>query len=110
MTSSEPGGSRDGGPGLHWPRIIRMAFKPSHPKVTEERIKARANACQTLALTIIGLSILAPAITQPAKIDMWVMIAGALVAGFLLVATQIILGYLPNPNPVPAQEEDKSHG
>lgn len=96
---------------MKWPQVIRTGFKPAHPKVTEERIKARANACQTLALTIIGLSILAPAITQPNDSDVWVMIAGALVAGFLLVVSQAILGYLPDPNPAPRpKEEDELHG
>ncbi len=108
MTSTDPGPPPGEGGGARWPRIIRTSFKPAHPKVTEERIKARANVCQNLALTIIGLSILAPTITQPTKFDGWVVSGGALVAGVLLVASQAILGYLPNPNPPPPKEDE--HG
>lgn len=106
MTSPDPGGR----PPKTWPKIVLRGFKPEHPKVTEERIKARAQALQNLGLAILGLSVLAPIFTEPARVNMVVVVGGALMAGFLFVVSQAILGYLPNPNPAPKEDDHNGHG
>lgn len=95
---------------MKFPPFVELAIRPTHAKVTEERIKARAGYFQNLSLAIFGLSVLAPTFSQPSKIKVAVLIGGALLAGLLFVVSQAILGYLPNPNPPAPPKEDMQDG
>lgn len=92
------------------PRFVRLAIYPAHPKVTEERIKARASAFQSIGLAVFGLSILVPLFSGSGGVSLTTQLIGGATTGLLFVVSQAILGYLPDPQPPATPKEDEQHG
>ncbi|MBL8551956.1 MAG: hypothetical protein JNJ73_18350 [Hyphomonadaceae bacterium] len=74
-----------------WRRIWRNA---RHPKVREERVKALSTLCGGAGLALI-VGALAGPILNPAQQQDWVLRAAlALGGGALILAAQVLLGYI----------------